>query len=170
MVFLAGHGVNDRYGEYYFLPVDVEAERLRRSAVRFPEITDTAEKLAGKVVVFLDTCHSGNVWGGRGKRRAADVLGLANELADAEHGVVSFMSTGSNQFAVEHSDWENGAFTEALVEGVGGAADAFGRGKITVNSLGAYVAERVKELTKGDQTPRLTIPDTIEDFPIAVKR
>jgi hypothetical protein len=36
--------------------------------------------------------------------------------------------------------------------------------------LDLYLSERVKELTGGRQTPTTAKPDTIPDFPIAVKR
>ncbi|HQC11530.1 MAG TPA: hypothetical protein PK953_11520, partial [Smithellaceae bacterium] len=61
-------------------------------------------------------------------------------------------------------------FTKALVEGIGGRADYSGKGKITINMLDLYLSERVKELTGGKQTPTTTKPQTIPDFPIAVKR
>jgi hypothetical protein len=35
--------------------------------------------------------------------------------------------------------------------------------------LDAFIAERVKELTKGKQTPVTAKPQTVSDFPIAVK-
>jgi len=42
--------------------------------------------------------------------------------------------------------------------------------KITVTTLESYVAERVKELTEGIQTPTVAKPQTIPDFPIGVRR
>ena len=50
-----------------------------------------------------------------------------------------------------------------------GRADYGGKGRITVNMLDLYLSERVKELTKGRQTPTTTKPQTIPDFPIAVR-
>jgi len=66
----------------------------------------------------------------------------------------------------------NGAFTKAVVEGLGGGADydKSGRGRITLNMLDLYISERVKELTKGQQTPTTAKPQTIPDFPIALKK
>jgi hypothetical protein len=36
--------------------------------------------------------------------------------------------------------------------------------------LDLYISEKVKELTRGQQTPTTTKPQTIADFPVAVKR
>jgi hypothetical protein len=57
-----------------------------------------------------------------------------------------------------------------LVEGITGRADYTGKGKITINMLDLYISERVKELTGGKQTPTTAKPNTVPDFPIAVKR
>lgn len=168
MIFLAGHGVNDSAGIYYYLPVGVDTEKLKRSGVPFTDIKNTITAIAGKALFFVDTCHSGNVMGNR--RAVADISGVVNELASAENGVVVFASSTGNQFSLEDPRWGNGAFTKALIEGLNGKADYSGKGKITINMLDLYISERVKELTKGQQTPTTTKPSTIPDYPIATKK
>jgi WD40 repeat protein len=166
MIFLAGHGVNDPTGNFYFLPVNVDLDRLKRTGVPFYEIKTTIESIAGKVILFVDACHSGNVMGGR--RGEIDITGVINELTSAENGAVVFASSTGRQYSLEDPIWNNGAFTKALVEGLSGKADFTGKGKITINMLELYISERVKELTKGRQTPTVTKPKTIPDFPIAI--
>jgi WD40 repeat protein len=168
IVFLAGHGVNDPGGLYYFLPVNVHTEKLKRTGMAFSDIKNTVASLAGKTIVFLDTCHAGNIMGKR--RGALDITGIVNELTSAESGAVVFASSTGNQYSIEDPTWKNGAFTKALVEGISGKADYTGKGRITINMLDLYISERVKELTKGQQTPTTTKPQTIPDFPIAVSR
>ena len=167
MVFLAGHGVNDPSGIYYFLPANVDTEKLRRTGVVFSDIKNVVSSLAGKTILFVDTCHSGNVMGAR--RGVADIDAVVNELVSAENGVVVFASSTGRQYSLEDSSWGNGAFTKALVEGVGGKAEYGNKGKITVNMLDLYLSERVKEITEGRQTPTTTKPQTIPDFSIAVR-
>jgi len=48
------------------------------------------------------------------------------------------------------------------------AADYTDKEKITINMLNLYLSDRVKELTKGQQTPSTAKPDTVPDFPIAL--
>jgi WD40 repeat protein len=168
MVFLAGHGVNDQAGIYYYLPVNANTEKLKRTGVAFSDIKNTVASLAGKAVLFVDTCHSGNVMGTR--RGGADITAVVNELASAENGAVVFASSTGKQYSLEDNRWGNGAFTKALVEGMGGKADYHGRGRITINMLDLYISERVKELTRGKQTPTTTKPQTIPDFPVAVAK
>nr|VFJ59607.1 MAG: WD40-like Beta Propeller Repeat [Candidatus Kentron sp. DK] len=166
VLFLAGHGANDDDGDYYFLPRDAGTRRLRRSAVAYFEVKKTLKNLAGKALVFIDTCHSGNVMGGR--RGVADINVIINDLAAAENGVVVFASSSGRQFSYEDPDWGNGAFTKALVEGIGGKANYMKDGRITINQLDLYLSERVKELTGGRQTPTTNKPPDTPDFPIVV--
>ena len=168
IVFLAGHGVNEKGGVYYFLPVNANIDRLRRTGVPFTEIKNTVASLAGKTILFIDTCHAGNVMGARGA--ATDIMGVVNELASAENGAVVFASSTGKQYSFEDPNWENGAFTKAVVEGMNGKADYSGKGRITINMLDLYVSERVKELTRGQQTPATAKPQTIPDFPLVLKR
>ena len=168
IVFLAGHGVNEKGGVYYFLPVNANIDRLRRTGVPFTEIKNTVASLAGKTILFIDTCHAGNVMGARGT--ATDIMGVVNELASAENGAVVFASSTGKQYSFEDPNWGNGAFTKAVVEGMNGKADYSGKGRITINMLDLYVSERVKELTRGQQTPATAKPQTIPDFPLVLKR
>ncbi len=168
MIFLAGHGVNDSGGVYYYLPVNTDLEKLRRTGVLFAEMKNTVASLAGKTILFIDTCHAGNVMGARAV--APDITGVVNELASAENGAVVFASSTGKQYSFEDPNWGNGAFTKAVVEGINGKADYTGKGRITINMLDLYISERVKELTKGKQTPATAKPNTIPDFPLAVKK
>lgn len=169
VLFFAGHGVNDPNGMFYFLPVDADQERLKRTGISQSDITSTVAAIAGKVLVFMDACHSGNLMG-KIKRRGVTVVtsAVVNELASAENGAVVFSSSTGRQVSQENPEWGNGAFTKGLVEGLSGKADYKGTGRITLNMLDLYVSERVKELTQGQQTPSTVKPPNVPDFPIAV--
>lgn len=168
MLFISGHGANDMNGQYYFLPSNFDPEKMKRTGVSYLEIKNTLNSIPGKVIFFGDTCHSGNVLGVN--KGVTDITVLINELSDTENGIVVFTSSTKNQLSNEHKDWQNGAFTKALVEGLEGKADYSKKGKITVNMLELYISERVKELTGNQQTPATAKPDTIPDFLIAVAR
>ena len=168
VLFMAGHGVRDDRGDYNFLPHGADLNRLRRTGLPFFEITRTVENLAGKAICFVDTCHSGSLMGGR--RGKTDINAVINELISAETGAVVFSSSTGNQYSLEDEAWNNGAFTKALVEGLSGEACYTDKGKITVAMLEYYLSERVKELTKGRQTPTTAKPPDTPDFPIAIAR
>ncbi len=166
-IFIAGHGVNDNRGELFFLPHEAEVTNLRRTALAAAEIVRTIEYLPGRVVYFMDTCHSGNL---EFTRRAAVPLDLNGHMQDlrAATGAVVFSSATGSQYALESPEWGNGAFTRALREGLAGRADYDRNGAVTVNELNLYVAERVKDLTANRQTPVLRKPPEVADFPLAL--
>jgi hypothetical protein len=170
VLFFAGHGINDSTGVFYFLPVDADMEKLKRTAISQSDITSTVAAIAGKVLVFMDACHSGNLMGKLKRRGVVVVSSVINELASAENGAVVFSSATGRQYALENMEWGNGAFTKGVVEGIRGKADYKSTGRITVNMLDLYVSERVKELTKGQQTPTTVKPPNVPDFPVALLR
>jgi WD40 repeat protein len=170
MVFFAGHGVNDNLNRYFFCSHNFEEQSLMRTGVAYSDIKSTVEAIAGKALFFVDTCHAGNAIGGRRRGGGVDIIGLVNDLSSVENGVIVFTAATGRQNSLEDAKWGNGAFTKALVEGLTGRADAKNQGKITVSMLDFYVAERVKELTGGRQTPATVKPETVPDFPIAIRK
>lgn len=62
----------------------------------------------------------------------------------------------------------NGAFTKALVEGLGGKADRANIGVVRVLALADYVYDRVKDMTNGKQKPLVAQPKLVENIPIVV--
>ncbi|WP_089727260.1 caspase family protein [Candidatus Thiosymbion oneisti] len=165
ILFLAGHGVREE-GHYRFLPHDTDRGRLRRTTLKDTDFKDFLGAVAGKAILFLDTCFSGRVLGGRADSQA-DMDRFANELADAETGVIVFSSSTGKQLSHENAAWGNGAFTEALLEGIReGKADYNGDGHISVAELEVYVSDRVKSLTQGAQKPVTTKPKAVEDLKI----
>ena len=149
------------------MPVNADINRINATCVSYVDIKRTTSAVAGKLIVFMDACHSGNVLGNT-QQRAAGITQAVSELTGAENGPVVFTSSTGRQFSLESPEWNNGAFTKALVEGLTGKADLIGNNMITINSLTYYIATRVKELTGGRQAPTTIIPRSIPDFPIAV--
>lgn len=169
MIFIAGHGMNDNNGHLYFLPADVIVEKLKRTGLPTEEISRTVAAIAGKVIYFMDTCHSGNMTVAR-RGGDIDLTQALNELSSAENGAIVFCSSSGKQYSLESEKWGNGAFTKALLEGLSGKADYVGKNKITINQLDLYLSERVKELTNGKQTPVTAKPETVRDFTIVIKK
>ena len=165
MLFIAGHGVNDSDGRYYFLPHDVDVERLGRTAISEVEIRRTLAALPGKAMLFVDTCFSGNVIG-TGAAVNNEIGRLANSLASPESGVIVFSASTGRQESVEDGRWGNGAFTKALIEGLKGAADFARDGIVTHQGLSYFLSRTVKSLTEGRQTPVYASPTGMIDFPL----
>jgi len=100
--------------------------------------------------------------------RNPDINGLMNELADQANGLVVFSASTGRESALESKEWNNGAFTKALVEAFsGGAGEQFRGGAITVLRLGDWLTTRVAELTKDQQHPTFAAPTGIRNFSVA---
>ena len=95
---------------------DASQLRLKAKAVPQDDLRRTLRNLAGKAILFLDTCHAGQVMR-EARRGSADIDALINDFTVAENGVVVFASSTGNQDSIELPEARNGAFTKALVEG-----------------------------------------------------
>jgi hypothetical protein len=168
ILYFSGHGLNDpRSGEYLFLPYEADLDSRRKTMLPDREVRSALSTIPGKVLVFLDTCHSGNLLGTAKVRDAADLTRLLNELTSAENGVVVFSASTGRQQAIESPEWKNGAFTRALIESLSGKAN-YRDNSLYVTELESYLDRRVKELTRGLQTPVAAKPGGMPDFPVAL--
>ena len=178
VVMIAGHGYTDEKGAYWFLPADAQMAHLGGTSVSQFDLRRAFAAIAGKAIVFLDTCHANAEKTAPDPTRdvrglgpgGVDVIRFANDLAKAENGLVTFASTQGTELAAERAEWGHGAFSLALIEGLSGKADLLHKGAITVSALDYYITERVKDLTNGAQHPVMSRPDTVPDFAFATAR
>ncbi|MBI4724089.1 MAG: caspase family protein, partial [Rhodomicrobium sp.] len=174
VVFLAGHGVTDPGGDYFFVSNNSKIEDVagvqlptRGSSVPDTEISHTLKQLAGNALFFFDTCHAGQA-AGITFRGSLDYNRLINEISGSANAVVLASSTGA-ELSWERAEWKNGAFTKALLEGLAGGADVLPKDSIvTIDELNLYVKERVKALTGGLQHPVDLKPKEARNIPFAL--
>lgn len=140
MVFLSGHGITTPDQHYRFLPYDYDPNRVERTTISDVELKDYLSKIGGKKIFFFDTCYSGDVLRGKGSDTRPDVSKFANELKAAENGVIVFTSSSGNELSQEKPEWNNGAFTKAVVEGLRGEAARPTFEVVSVADLEGYVS------------------------------
>jgi len=166
IIFIAGHGESDEKGAYYFLSYDADAQRLRKTALKWLEIKDTIENLPSKVILLADTCHSGNITG----TRRGDITGAIKSIINTGTGAIVMSATTGRGYSYEKDEWGHGAFTKALIDGLGEyKADYNGDGTVSIKEIDLYITDRVKSLTDGKQKPTTKIPDSIPDFALGVR-
>lgn len=152
LIFLAGHGNMDpNTGEYYFLPYDVDASRVRENdhagCISWREFELLAD-IPCRKVALLDTCHSG----------AVQPETLRHQLKAATRGlqedvIITVSSTSADEKAIENSEWGHGGFTKVLLDGLEGAADKSADeksskdGVVVLTELVTYVLSEVPKLT-----------------------
>ena len=74
----------------------------------------------------------------------------------AAPNVTVFTSSSAGELSVEDDAWQNGAFTEALLEALA-PGDPDGDGLVRVSDLSSHLSERVPALTGGRQRPDVEI-------------
>ena len=163
LIFIAGHGISDNE-KFYFVPRDADDEKIRRTCVGFDEVQRCAVGLKARAVVFLDTCHSGGINTGGEISTHITAMLTSWQTAQSENGAVIFASSTGKQLSQENLEWQNGAFTKALLEGLRGEANPAKAGPISASMLDSYMAKKVRELTKGQQTPTSSKSANTTDF------
>jgi len=167
LVFLAGHGLQDRQtGTYYFLPHNARAENLVFAGLPMPMFEEVCKRIrthVNKLVLWLDTCHAGAVSGPvRGVTVGED---LSEALAQAE-GLywLSASKAGEEsyegqQYRFEGEDQGHGAFTYSILRGLQGKA-ADDDGVVWISDLFGHVSKEVPRVTEGQQHPHSRITGT----------
>jgi hypothetical protein len=169
MVFFSGHGMS-YLSKDYLCPVDADLNNIKETCISSDEFTTALRKIqAGRLVVFLDSCHSGGV----GQARDANLNlqeGLSqqtyDQIAQSENGKgrVIIASCLPNEVSWELTDWKNGLFTHYLLEGLNGAA-ADSDGKVRIMGLSGYISRNVPNHGQ-EQHPFIQL--AAQDFVVAI--
>ena len=170
VVFLAGHGVKDRRGRFYFMTHDADAKRPYHRGYSWADIQNflLGDLAPQKVMLLVDTCHAGGVTDVRTRaieaERQAQLDLMADRVKEAT-GCYLIMASTSKEKALEATKWRGGAFATALTEALEGKAAS--QGVVSMLGLLQYVTRRVIDLTDGAQHPVFKMPRNAQDFPIA---
>ena len=101
----------------------------------------------GRVILLLDACRSGGATAPTDRSLRA-MLKAPN--------VTVFTSSSAGELSVEDDAWQNGAFTEALLEALR-RGDPDRDGLVRVSDLSSYLTQRVPALTGGKQRPDVEV-------------
>lgn len=176
VLHISSHGEIDTQGDFYIRTYDTDAgiDYLSISALSNKWLAEQIRGFDCTVVQLFDACHSGS-----GSSDMADGLALkgsmstdvaVRELKEAlqSKALYFFASSSRMQMSQERKEWENGAFTEAMLNcfvqkpyttfnGQPIIADLNSDGYINTTELNEYVSKVVKVITNGQQTPKATI-------------
>ncbi|HLP13281.1 MAG TPA: caspase family protein, partial [Flavobacteriales bacterium] len=183
IVFIAGHGVLNKEFEYYFASHDMDFENPEAKGISYTDIENLLDEIKSlKKVLFMDTCHSGEVdkddveednkaiasvddvsFRAVGNNIKHKSLGMAQttELMkevfnDMRKGTGSNIvsSAGGYELAMESKEWNNGLFTYVLLDGIKSMqADLNKDGEIMISELKQWSGYKVSEISKGLQVP-----------------
>lgn len=161
-VYFSGHGAPDVQGAApYLMPWDGDAAFVKSTGFSLERLYASLEKLpAREVIVALDSCFSGT--GGRSVL-APGLRPLVSLRMPATRRHVSVLTASeAGEAAGGLPERGHGAFTYRLLEGLGGAADKNGDGRLTLSELHGYARKRVildARAQGREQTPTLSSPD-----------
>jgi len=169
VIYLAGHGIRDKDGEFYFLTADSDLAQPQKSGLNWSRFRKALDRVQGRVILLLDACHSGGI--------TSDTVVLNDELANrlssaGRTGIMIFSAAKSRQASMESPDFGSGSgvFTYALLQALGeeaNRADLNQNGLIEFMELVDYVSQWVRIETQGMQIPWLARKEMFGDFPIA---
>jgi serine/threonine protein kinase len=153
VIYFACHGTVQAVGrreEGYLLPYDADPEDLVTRGVSMADLASWIEAIdAGAVVVCLDCCHAAKVIA-RGGNAAAEAIARDMRIRPAilqplaGRGRYLIASCDEGQVSVEAETWGHGLFTYHLLEGLRGAGDRDGDGRVGIAELFEHVAEAVE--------------------------
>lgn len=108
--------------------------------ISYQEINDILSKSSASAkICFVDACHAGSVGNVR------DSSGPYK--APSSGNIIYMMSCREDEYSIEHAWVGHGFFTQALLKGLRGKADANKDKKITVRELFNYVYNDVQHTT-----------------------
>ena len=166
LVYLAGHGLTDATGTYWFMASDSEPATSAPTGISGKELLESLPNLAGQPVMLLDTCYSGAAAMSAATKGSVDINGIVSDLSQSDNRVITLAAASGREISQENPIWGNGAFTKAVIEGLRDGKAELGPvrdGKIRISQLRSYVAQRVGDLTNFTQHPVLNLPDPSDD-------
>lgn len=141
-IMFSGHGIIDfRTQHYFYLSYDPQGRLTDENLISDVWMSNLVGSVSGNVNLYLDTCFSNNF---------NDYLMVHKPVTQSDF-LTSFTSSASWTLSYESWSYKNGFFSEALIQGLGGAADRNQDGRITDLELAAYVNKMTPLLSKGRQ-------------------
>ena len=132
VVFYSGHGVpgvDD--GRGYLLPVDANLDMAAVNGYPIDVLYENLGKIPSKsVTVYLDACFSGGSGDGGVLVQNASPVSMAADVSGVE-GMTVLTAASGEQLASWDTEARHGLFTEHLLDGLYGAADTDGDGRVT---------------------------------------
>ncbi len=161
VLFFSGHGVRERdkkgRTQYFYLPSGTTRSTVATRGLAWEDFSNEIKHVkAGRIILLLDACHSGDIGNGASNEKVAS--SLAGQI-----GVV-FTSSSGNEYSYEDRSWGHGAFTRALLDGLRGAADFTADKTVDWSELQLYVGTAVRKMTRGGQNPMVPRLEQFANF------
>lgn len=173
VVFMSSHGIERKKDETFgLLASDYDPDFEDLTTISYADMVEKyLNRIDCKKVIFIDACHSGTtktvekVEGSKADPRELERLADRIKAANAvTNGAATYFSCKAEQSSYEDNSWENGAFTEAILEAFSGQAVGAPKadaglpnmvgeslandGFIAIGELDAFLQKRVSNMVK----------------------
>ncbi len=145
LLYFSGHGLANS-----FIPYDVQPGQPGSVLTHQTVKAAFRQSKAHTKICIADACLSGGMT--RETSTPPSVQGMAGAFT-AGNNVAMLLAGRSTQFAIEDQRRAGGVFTYFLLQGLGGLADRDANRIVTIRELHAYVSPRVRQATRGRQSP-----------------
>ena len=167
VLFISSQGKVNSRDEYLLLPSNFDSRYEEETSINFKEdILNKLRMVDGKILVFIDACHSGSAFSRSYSDAAASQV--MDGLIKATSGLEIIASCSANEYSYEEEKWGNGAFTKAILEEfkkgmvdvkggkiqadiydeISGLKRSGSDGVITIEELKRFIQKRVPYLVK----------------------
>jgi hypothetical protein len=176
IVFISSHGKSDKRSSFFKIAASDLAEAfVDKTCLDFKEdILEVLKPINCKKLILLDACQSGAIATddrpeSGAKSMEADISSAIQRFLDTESDLVCITSSNRNELSYEDEKWQNGAFTEAVMEALTNAtvsingkkskADKDNDGLVELQELYDFISLRIPQMVqdakKKPQTPQL---------------
>jgi WD40 repeat protein len=171
VIYLGGHGTFDAKGDadaddatWRFCCPDFDDTKAAKTSISDEELQIRLAAIAGRKLVLLDACHSGQ----------AATENPVRALVPSGQGPIIIAACNRNQEALENK--QHGLFTSALLEALGDKfkdADTDGNKTLDARELFQYTYRRMPGLLKDvpapefAQVPTWFAPEDVKLYPLA---
>lgn len=155
VIFISSHGLNSQTGSFRIATSDYDSPFLEETSLDFEtEVVNYLQAIDCHKLFIVDACKSGN---------ASRNLGAAMaQWAQMQRELNLLVSCRANEYSYEDDQWQNGAFTEAILQAFDvfdGAAsaqiDLDGNRRLDTAELFRYLEKQVPELV-ASKRPKTT--------------
>ena len=186
ILFFSSHGIEDKKRKnFYIAGSDLDDVAVKQTSIDFKnDVLSVLDEVKCKKLILIDACQSGAINQLPEGAKGTPTFGSINEaiirIANAKAGYRHIVSSAADEFSYEDPSWENGAFTEAILEALANQSATTKSGSkqadqnkdqlLTVTELYEFIAHRVPYLVQKEkkeaQHPHMTQAHREADFPL----
>ncbi len=158
LVFFSSHGtIYDN--RFKIVPSDYDSQRAATRTIDYElDVLRLLDEVNCKKIIFADACQSGAAGSKDIYTKDPNISSALNRLNNTQAGLITVSSCKDQQLSYENKAWQNGAFTEALLEALSGKSVMLQNGEriksdiqeniglLSIHEIYEFVAKRVPDL------------------------